>query len=220
MKKRYLLLTIACFIYSTALFALDADLALKVDIIIDTHEQRIPKNDVATIKSLGPEVVEHLLGRYEQSEDSEKAKLASLLWHLGWQNEEAAEVLLADIHTEDQALRVTVQYALGHISTNPTVVSALLDNMRNDDNAFFRDKAACALAYDQPNLNQHQKYFLYRGLIDGLSDEKYQVRNISIKALKIQTGQRFGFSAKADQSQRSTSIDQWKSWLDEYQQSL
>ena len=41
----------------------------------------------------------------------------------------------------------------------------------NDSNALFRDKAACALAYDQIHLTDEQKVQLYEGLISGLSSK-------------------------------------------------
>jgi len=47
---------------------------------------------------------------------------------------------------------MSVQYALGRVSSDVSVVDALLDNMQNDALLLFRDKAACALAYDQVHL--------------------------------------------------------------------
>ena len=51
-------------------------------------------------------------------------------------------------------------------------MDVLLDNMRNDANPLFRDKAACALAYDQIHLTEKQKVRLYEGLINSLNDAK------------------------------------------------
>jgi hypothetical protein len=45
--------------------------------------------------------------------------------------------------------RIDTQYALGRISDEDDVVKMLLGIMQHDDKPFFRDKAACALAYDQ-----------------------------------------------------------------------
>ena len=47
-----------------------------------------------------------------------------------------------------------MQWALGRVSDDPAVVDVLLENMRNDPNPLFRDKAACALAYDQIHLRR------------------------------------------------------------------
>ena len=45
-----------------------------------------------------------------------------------------------------------MQWALGRVSDDPDVVDVLLENMQNDPCPLFRDKAACALAYDQIHL--------------------------------------------------------------------
>ena len=82
-----------------------------------------------------------------------------------------------------------MQWALGRVSSEDKVVDTLLGIMRNDHTELFRDKAACALAYDQIHLSDTQKVDLYAGLIGGLDDRKPQVRKISIQALKIHTGQ-------------------------------
>jgi len=215
------LLGTVLFLVSTTLFALTSDDAAQVDAIIAANEFHISPEDLATLKAFGPDVVDHVLQRYQQAdEDRQKAKLAAVMWSLGMKNETATDVLLQDIHAGDETLRINVQYALGSLSSSPVVVNALLDNMRNDDNPLFRDKAACTLAYDQIHLDPQQKYFLYRGLIEGLGDEKAQVRDISIRALEIHTGQRFGFAAKSGPQQRSAAITRWNAWLKDYQKSL
>ena len=117
-------------------------------------------------------------------------------------------------------LRLQVQWALGRVSGEDEVVDTLLGIMRNDKSALFRDKAACALAYDQVHLNEEQKADLYGGLINGLNDPKPQVRKISIQALQIHTGQTRGFKATASESQRSRSVQEWREWLAEYRANL
>src|SRR5262249_49426393 len=106
--------------------------------------------------------------------------------------------------------------ALGRVSPDIDVVDVLLDNMQNDANPLFRDKAACALAYDQIHLTEKQKVHLYEGLIGDLDDPKLDVRSIAALALNIQTGQTKGFNANAAPAQRQAAIREWRKWLDEY----
>jgi hypothetical protein len=123
---------------------------------------------------------------------------------------------MADVHTQNQTLRLQVQWALGRVSADLDVVDVLLDNMRNDANPLFRDKAACALAYDQIHLSEKQKVRLFEGLINSLNDPKSDVRSISALALSIHTGQTKGFEANAPQAKRDAAIREWRKWLDEY----
>jgi hypothetical protein len=84
----------------------------------------------------------------------------------------------------------------------------------------FRDKAACALAYDQIHLTEKQKVRLYQGLIQSLKDSKPDVRRIALLALSIQTGQTKNFNADAPAAQRDASIGEWEKWLEEYKSNL
>lgn len=206
--------------YCGVALALAPQEALEIDRIIDSSAHWMPREQLDVIRGFGPDVIPHILDRYSASDNKGKAKLAALLWSINWKSEEAARVLLQDAKTQDRTLRVNIQYALGHLSDNPLVVQTLLDNMRNDPNPFLRDKAACALAHNQVNLDMQQKYYLYRGLIEGLGDEKAQVRHISIKALKIHTGQTMGFSASDDPQVRNAAIIGWRKWLEDYQRNL
>jgi hypothetical protein len=90
---------------------------------------------------------------------------------------EARRALLADVHTADSNLRLQVQWALGRVSDDPAAVDVLLDNMRNDPVPLFRDKAACALAYDQIHLAPARKLRLLEGLIGALDDPKLHQTN-------------------------------------------
>jgi hypothetical protein len=109
---------------------------------------------------------------------------------------------------------------MGRVSNDPKVVDTLLDIMRHDGNAHFRDKAACALTYDQPYLTEEQKVLLYEKLIDALSDPEPQVQFIANLALKIRTGQHKGFNPLAPPEQKRKSIEAWKKWLAEYRANL
>src|SRR5207247_437736 len=116
--------------------------------------------------------------------------------------------------------RLQVQWALGRVSDDTQIVDILYDIMRNDPNALFRDKAACALAYDQIHLTEKQKVMLYRKLIDALSDSKPQVRTIAIQALNIHTGQSKGFNPGGTDEERQNAIARWNLWLAEYERNL
>ena len=98
------------------------------------------------------------------------------------------------------------------------MVETLVDNMRNDGNPLFRDKAACALANDQIHLTEDQKLRLFQGLVDALRDDKLQVRQIALKALQIQTGQTKSFDPAAQA--REAALQEWTRWLDTYRSHL
>lgn len=218
--KSYRLIVFLLVTSAMGAFGLSREESNLVHNVVSSDTFPIPNEDIQAIRAIGPEAIDPILQQYEKGNEQQRARLAWLLWRLGAKSERATELLLQDVRTQDTRLRLNVQYALGSVSNDKIVVEALLDNMRNDDNPLFRDNAACALAYDQMHLDEHQKYYLFRGLIDGLSDEKYQVRKIAIKALEIQTGQRMDYVAKASLEERNASIARWNQWLQEYQQSL
>jgi HEAT repeat protein len=173
------------------------------------------------VRQLGPETMPQLVRLYDSaSEDAERARYANAFYQLGWKSEDARRALMHDVHTSDPDLRISVQYALGRVSSDPAVVDALLENMQDDANPLFRDKAACALAYDQIHLTEAQKVRLFTGLIHALGDSKPQVRAIAIQALEIHTGQRKGFAPDADPSTRAAAVAQWQEWLRRYEDSV
>src|SRR5262249_36105632 len=158
-----------------------------------------------------------LVRLYEDSrDDGFKTRLAQTLYQLGWESEEAKRALMKDVHTTNQGLRLEVQWALGRVSGDPDVVDTLIANMRNDSNPLFRDKAACALANDQIHLSEQQKVRLFGALIEALRDDKFDVRNIAMLALQIQTGQTKGFDPGASRAEREQKIRLWQSWLEQY----
>jgi hypothetical protein len=99
-------------------------------------------------------------------------------------------------------------------------VDTLLANMRSDPNPLFRDKAACALAYDQVHLSEQQKVRLFGGLIEALGDDKYDVRHIALLALQIHTGQTKGFDPGASPADRERKVKVWQTWLEQYKSGL
>ena len=157
---------------------------------------------------------------YAESSIEGRARVAGMFYALGWKSEDAKRVLMTDAHTKDSALRLQVQWALGRVSDDPAVVDVLLDNMRNDPVPLFRDKAACALAYDQVHLSAAQKLRLFEGLIGALEDPKLQVRQVAIQALTILTHQTKGFVPHGEPAARSAAVAAWRRWLVEYRANL
>jgi hypothetical protein len=176
--------------------------------------------DWKQIQAMGPGVLTSLARLYASSSEKEKATIASVFYQLGWKSPEAKRALMADVHTQDQALRLQVQWALGHVSDDADVVDVLLDNMQRDPVPLFRDKAACALAYDQIHLAPAQRLRLFEGLIQSLNSETPQVRQIALQALQILTGQTKGFVPGAQPEARRRAAEEWKRWLAEYRSSL
>jgi HEAT repeat protein len=177
--------------------------------------------DIAVLKAMGPAVLPHLVRIYKSTPDEDtRATYAWVFYSLAMKSPEARAALLQDVNTNNEKLRLQVQWALGRVSDDTEVVDVLANIMRNDDNPLFRDKAACALAYDQIHLTEKQKVQLYGKLIEALSDAKPQVRSIAILALKIHTGQDKGFSPGGSAEERSAAIASWKRWLAEYERNL
>ncbi len=183
---------------------------------VATVRTLVSQGNVSALKNLGTGVLPVMVHLYRTASESDRANLAAAFYGLGWKSPEAKLALTPDVHTTNQALRIQVQYALGRVSSDADVVDVLLDNMQNDANPLFRDKAACALAYDQIHLTERDKVRLYDGLIQALGDSKLDVRSIAALALSIQTGQTKGFNANGTPAQRDASIREWRKWLDEY----
>jgi HEAT repeat protein len=187
---------------------------------IGTIQTLVSQRKVDELKKLGPGVLPVMARLYESSNEAERTNIAETFYRLGWKSEEAKRVLMKDVHTQNQYLRLQVQWALGRVSNDVDVVEVLLSNMQSDSNPLFRDKAACALAYDQIHLTEKQKVRLYQGLIQSLRDSKPDVRRIALLALSIQTGQTKNFNPDAPNDQREASIREWEKWLEEYKSNL
>jgi HEAT repeat protein len=157
---------------------------------------------------------------YETADENRRIAIAGLFYQWGQRSPDAERVLLRDAHTTNPTLRIGVQYALGRVSDDPKVIDTLLEILQHDASPVFRDKAACALAYDQVHLTEAQKVRLYEGLIDALSSPKGQVQAISIQALSILTGQDKGFRRFDPPEKKQKSIEVWRRWLAEYRANL
>jgi len=176
--------------------------------------------DWKQIQAMGPAALPALARLYEASPAKERATIANVFYQLGRKSPEAKRALMADVHTQDQALRLQVQWALGRVSDDADVVDVLLENMQNDPVPLFRDKAACALASDQIHLAPAEKMRLFEGLVRALDDEKPQVRQIALQALQILTGQTKGFQPVAPPEARRRAVEEWKHWLADYRSNL
>jgi HEAT repeat protein len=184
-------------------------------------QQWVSGHNIVAIRALGRPVVSKLVHLYEAArDDSFKARVAQSLYELGWESPEAKRALMKDVHTANQDLRLQVQWALGRVSGDQDVVDTLLANMRSDSNPLFRDKAACALAYDQIHLSEQQKVRLFGALIEALRDDKSDVRRIALQALQIHTGQTKGFDPGASGTDREQKIKVWQAWLAQYKTGL
>jgi len=176
--------------------------------------------DKAELVAYGPGAIPGLIHLYADGDEQQRARVADAFYVLGSKSPEAQRLLMQDVHSQNQRLRLAVQWALGRVSDDPRVVDALLQNMQHDGNPLFRDKAACALAYDQIHLDPQQKVRLFSGLIDGLSSETTQVRKISLQALQIHAGQTKGYNPTAPAEERAIGVERWKRWLEDYRSTL
>jgi HEAT repeat protein len=188
-----------------------ADLALLAE---------VERYDWDALRARGAPALDGLVRLYRAGDEERRANVARAFYVLGWKSEAAAELLLGDVRTQNQNLRLQAQWALGRVSDSPVVVEVLLDNMMHDPNPLFRDKAACALAYDQIHLDEVHKVRLFEGLIAALSDPKPQVRAIAIQALRIHTGQTKGFLPVLPEERRRAAVERWRAWLDDYRAAL
>jgi hypothetical protein len=191
-----------------------------------TVERWVEANDYRSLKNQGEknqgeEVLPIMAALYTQTNDVQKrTKIALLFYQLGWKSEAAKNALLQDMHTDDRSLRLQVQWAIGRVSSDDRIVEILLETMHADENPLFRDKAACALAYDQIHLTPKQRFKLLEGLVRNLNDPKPDVRHIASLALSIQTGQTKGYDPNALEGQRNVAIQEWEAWLREYKSNL
>jgi len=177
----------------------------------------VEANNLKELQAIGPQAIPALLFLYETGDDQLRLQLAQAFHDLAWQSDEVEHALMGDIHSPSVELRLAVFYALGRVSDDPQVVATLLDILQNDPNPLLRDKAACALAYDQIHLKKPEKVQLYAGLIQALSNPERQVQAVAIQALSILTGETKGFSPVLGADRQQRSIEMWQRWLGELQ---
>ncbi len=199
-------------------------LVLSVPVFAEELSQQVTRlveaDDADGLRALGDEAVASMVWLYELSEERERIQLANLFYKMGARSQVAERALVRDFRSENVELRLAVQYALGRVSDDPMVIETLLYTLENDRDPLFRDKAACALAYDQIHVDAKQKARIYEGLIAALSNPKSQVRAVSIQALSILTGETKGFHALFPEDRRERSIALWQLWLEDYRAHL
>jgi hypothetical protein len=80
--------------------------------------------------SLGTSVLPVMVALYRTANETERGNRAEAFYGLGWRSAEAKSALMRDVHTQNQSLRLQVQWALGRVSGDLDVVDVLLDNMQ------------------------------------------------------------------------------------------
>ena len=176
---------------------------------------------IEEIRSFGYGAIPILTELYEEADTNlEKSRIAWAFWKLGWKSPEIEEALIEDLDSSDANLKVWVQWGIAQSTVNDTVIRKVLYNLENDPSPFVRDKAACALASDFVHISESQRVLIYRGLIDGLSNDTQQIRASSIQALKVKTGQTKNYNAAGDAASREEAITAWNEWLEEYERNL
>lgn len=180
----------------------------------------VEANDLDGLRTIGPDAIPALVFLYETGEDSVRLQVARLFHELAWPSPEVENALMRDVRVRNVELRLAVFYALGRVSNSPEVVETLLDTLQNDPEPLFRDKAACALAYDQVHLEEPQKVRLYEGLIRALSSSERQVQALAIQALSILTGETKGFHPAFPPDRQQRSIEMWERWLSDVRSGL
>ncbi len=199
---------------------LSAALALAAGAVDPAVREAAVEGDLEALRARGPAVLPHLVRLYRESGPQERAAVARAFYGLGWESEEAKQVLLADLGTENVELRLQVQWALGRVSGDPVVVERLLANMENDPNLLFRDKSACALASDQIHLDPQARLALMRSVVQRLESSDPETRSLAIRILQVWTGQTKGFFPAGPPEHRAAAVARWRQWLTEYERSM
>jgi hypothetical protein len=207
-------LAIVC-LAATFLFA-----AEPTDVASRVRAALTPSPDIEALRAIGPSAMPHLVQAYRAASEDERANIAEAWYQLRWQSDEAKAALMEDIDTPHESLRLQAQWALGHVSDDDDVVDTLARILQNDANPLFRDKAGCALAFDQIHLTESQKVRLYAKVIQALRDPKLQVRDVASRILQAQLGQQKGFRADAPPEEREQAVRAWERWVEEYKSNL
>jgi hypothetical protein len=88
---------------------------------------------------MGRGALSELVRLYEQSRPQERATIGQVLYNLGWKSEEAKHALMADARTDDRALRLQVQWALGRVSDDPAMALQALSILTGQTKGFQPD---------------------------------------------------------------------------------
>jgi hypothetical protein len=178
------------------------------------------QGNLEILRARGPAVLPQLVSLYRESGPHERAAVARAFYGLGWKSEDAKQVLLGDLATQDVELRLQAQWALGRVSADPAVVDRLFANMENDPNLLFRDKSACALANDQIHLDPQARLAMMRRVVERLESSDIETRSLAVRILQAWTGQAKGFLPAAPPEHRAAAVARWRAWLVEYERSM
>ena len=178
------------------------------------------QGNLEILRARGPAVLPQLVSLYRESRPHERAAVARAFYGLGWKSEEAKQVLLADLATQDVELRLQAQWALGRVSADPEVVDRLFANMEKDPNLLFRDKSACALANDQIHLDPQARLAMMRRVVERLESSDPETRSLAVRILQVWTGQAKGFLPGAPPEHRAAAVARWRLWLVDYERSM
>src|SRR5688572_20273558 len=113
-----LLFVLALAVAGSPLAAAPAE-AMPDSALIAQVEALIDSGDHDALQRLGPRVLPVMAELYRAGGEERKVAIAGAWYRLGWRSPRAKEVLLADVHTESEVLRINVQYALGRVSADP-----------------------------------------------------------------------------------------------------
>ena len=180
-----------------------------------TLEDAVAADDLEAIKAMGP-LSCRASPLYGAADEERRQRLAT-------SSSPGVEVRRSERRVDEgrphpNRACASVQWALGRVS-NDVRVTSCSTTCRTTPSS-FRDKAACALAYDQVHLTPAQKVHLFEGLIHALDDPKMDVRRIAVTVLQIQTGQDKGFRFAGPPDARARAVEAWRQWLAEYRSQL
>jgi hypothetical protein len=180
-----------------------------------------PQPNIQGIRELGAGPVMPLMVRmYERSGEDERRSLAYVFYELRWKSAEAKRALMKDAYSPNRWLKVSVNYALVQVSTEPDVIDLLFRNMMNDPDMLVSEKSACALAHQTVPLSDEQRIHFYGRLIGALRDSRKHIRDWAARVLFDQTGQSKRFRAGAPEAEREAGVREWEAWLREYRANL
>src|SRR5262249_47896683 len=124
-----------CAIVQLPVFLVITSLGVSVQaapIETNTVQTLVSQRRVDELRKLGPDVLPVMARLYESSNEADRTRIAETFYQLGWKSAEAKRALMKDVHTQNQYLRLQVQWALGRVSNDVDVVEVLLSNMQND----------------------------------------------------------------------------------------
>ena len=112
------------------------------------------------------------------------------------------------LESDDAMTRMGCSWVLGRLANSAAVPA--LEGALDDPVPFVRYEVASQLG----NLGSRKGYSV---LVEGLSDERVEMRFKCFEALHELTGNTFGYSHTSAPEARKVSVEEWHSWLDRVQ---